>query len=56
MLAVSALGYSIEQAAHRAYDGVKVIRFNEAQYRRDIGLPKGLVSAKAKNPRPKRRP
>jgi len=54
VLAVSALGYSIEQAAHRAYGGVKLIHFNEAQYRRDIGLPNGLVSQRDKKARTKK--
>jgi phosphoribosylamine--glycine ligase len=37
VLAVTALGPTIEQASHRAYRGVEKIAFNEAQYRRDIG-------------------
>jgi len=41
VLAVTALGRSVDQAARQAYAGVQCIRFAGAQYRRDIGLPKG---------------
>jgi phosphoribosylamine--glycine ligase len=37
VLAVTALGPTIEQASRAAYRGVEKIAFNEAQYRRDIG-------------------
>ena len=53
VLSVTALGRDIEQAARRAYRGVKEIHFNEAQFRRDIGLPRPPSAAPAK---PKRRP
>jgi phosphoribosylamine---glycine ligase len=37
VLAVTALGQTIEQASQRAYRGVEKIAFNGAQYRLDIG-------------------
>ena len=41
VLAVTALGRSVGQAAHHAYAGVERIRFAGAHCRRDIGLPRG---------------
>jgi phosphoribosylamine---glycine ligase len=40
VLAVTALGKSVEQAANQAYKGVELIKFNNAHYRRDIGRKK----------------
>ena len=39
VLAVTALGATVEQAAGRAYEGVAKIKFNNALYRNDIGRP-----------------
>ena len=39
VLSVTGIGQTIEQAARRAYSGVKQIYFNEAQFRHDIGVP-----------------
>ena len=54
VLSVTALGRDIEQAARRAYRGVKEIHFNEAQFRRDIGLPQQRPAAAPV--KPKQRP
>ena len=40
VLAVTALGRSVSQAAKNAYAGVSRIRFAGAHYRRDVGRPK----------------
>lgn len=37
VLSVTATGRAVDQAARRAYNGIKRIRFAGAQYRRDIG-------------------
>ena len=37
MLCVTALGDSVRLAQQRAYDGVRSLRFDGAQYRSDIG-------------------
>jgi phosphoribosylamine--glycine ligase len=42
VLAVTALGHTIAQAAHLAYEGVAEIQFIGAYHRRDIGLPRPL--------------
>ncbi|MBK8049009.1 MAG: phosphoribosylamine--glycine ligase [Anaerolineales bacterium] len=49
VLSVTALGRTVEQAAYRAYAGVKKVKFNGATYRRDIGLP--YVPARPQKPR-----
>lgn len=40
VLAVTALGRTVAQAAHHAYEGVRLIHFNGAHFRRDIGPAK----------------
>jgi len=37
VLGVAALGYDVDDAGHRAYNGVERIHFDGAHYRRDIG-------------------
>ena len=39
VLAVTALGQTVTAARERAYEGVARIKFEGAQYRRDIALP-----------------
>jgi phosphoribosylamine---glycine ligase len=53
VLAVTAVGPTIEQASQRAYRGVDKIAFNGAQYRRDIGRDR---PPQARAPRSKPRP
>jgi phosphoribosylamine--glycine ligase len=55
VLSVTAVGPNVERAARNAYQGVLKLHFNEAQFRRDIGLPKSLQIAPPK-PRGKKRP
>lgn len=55
VLSVTALGSTVERAARNAYMGVVKIHFNEAQFRRDIGLPKALQMAPPK-PKYRKRP
>ena len=52
VLAVTGVGRMVETAAHKAYAGVAQIKFNEAQYRRDIGLTTPLPAPKQKRRRP----
>ncbi len=52
VLAVTALGRSVEDAARNAYKGIARIHFNEAQYRRDIGRAMPPIAP----PRSKKRP
>jgi phosphoribosylamine--glycine ligase len=54
VLSVTALGSNVERAARNAYLGVIKIQFNEAQFRRDIGLPKSLQIAPPKRSYKKR--
>lgn len=54
VLAVTALGPSVERAARNAYMGIAKIHFNEAQYRRDIGRP--MPPAAPPKPRFQKRP
>jgi phosphoribosylamine--glycine ligase len=38
VLAVTALGYSVKDAQSKAYEAVNTVKFNGAQYRKDIGF------------------
>lgn len=54
VLSVTATGRAVDQAARRAYNGVKRIRFAGAHYRRDIG---GIFTPPPRKPtRPQSRP
>jgi phosphoribosylamine--glycine ligase len=54
VLSVTATGHAVDQAARRAYNGVKRIRFAGAHYRRDIG---GTFTPPPRKPaRPKSQP
>lgn len=55
VLSVTAVGSTVERAARAAYQGVVKIHFNEAQFRRDIGLPKEQQIAPPK-PKFRKRP
>ena len=55
VLAVTALGRSVGQAAHHAYTGVGHIRFAGAHYRHDIGLPRGQRTRSPAQPRRSKR-
>jgi phosphoribosylamine--glycine ligase len=52
VLAVTALGPTVERAARNAYAGIARLHFNEAQFRRDIGRPMPPPAP----PKPKKRP
>jgi phosphoribosylamine--glycine ligase len=54
VLSITATGRAVDQAARRAYNGVKRIRFAGAHYRRDIG---GIFTPPPRKPtRPQSRP
>jgi len=38
VLAVTALGYSVKEAQSKAYEAINTVKFNGAQYRKDIGF------------------
>ena len=38
VLAVTALGYSVKEAQSKAYETINTVKFNGAQYRKDIGF------------------
>ena len=46
VLACSAYGDSFDEAWGKAYQGLKAIKFDDAFYRKDIGLPGAAESGK----------
>ena len=55
VLAVTALGRSVAQAAKQAYAGVSRIRYAGAHYRHDIGLPRSQRTRSPSQPRRSKR-